>query len=791
MQEAFHLRNARYRLLMALLIVLMLLVGCGKQTPTTRLSTIEDMANKRIGVVSGFIYDKFASERFPAAQILRYNSQTDLLLAIKSEKVDVAITNYAAAKNMLKENAEVGILTDQILTFPIGVGFNKNNPELRARFDAFLQARKADGSLEAMYKKWFENDLDTIKMPKFKANPSGRKVFLGVAIGDLPSVGYVDGEYVGFDIELIQTFAAQENINLQILSMDFAALIVSLASGKVDMIADCIAINAERQKQVDFSIPYMEDKTAVIALKKNIAHLADSHQQVKRPNSWSQSLIEGFHNNIIRENRYLLIWDGLKTTLVISLFSILFGTLLGGFICYLRMSRRKALQLAARLYVSLMRGVPVLVILMIMYYVVFGNANVPPVWVAVVSFGMNFAAYVSEMFRAAIESIDRGQSEAGIAGGFSKIQTFLYIIMPQATRRVLSVYKGEVISLVKMTSIVGYIAVQDLTKASDIIRSRTFDAFFPLLMTAALYFAISALLLQLLDALDRLSDPRRKNRSGSLASRAGWLTLLLLATLSLSMVAVYNSPGPAEPKSSTSTTGGAIKSLADLNGKRVAVITGTTGDFVIREKYKNAKVVDMVYPADAALALRAKKADAFVFDRNTLEYILARHPQDFQILPERLSTVEIAIPMRSDAPDLHRKVNAAINKFKQDGTIDKLKQKWILSAGTPTVAKINLDGRNGLLRMGTCLLSEPYAFMSNGVMAGLDIELAYLLAEHLGMQLEITDMSYDAMIAALQAGKIDLAIANFYKLNERETACVFSTAYLENDISAMVRRQQP
>ena len=785
------MKHTRHLLFVTLLMILALLAGCGQQAPPPRIATIEDMAEKRIGVVSGFIYDKFASERFPAAQISRFNSQTDLLLAIKSEKVDVAITNYAAAKNMLKDNAEVGILTDQILTFPIGIGFNKNNPELRARFDAFLQSRKADGSLEAMHKKWFDNDLDTIKMPKFKTNPSGRKVVLGVAIGDLPSAGYVDGEYAGFDIELIQTFAAQENINLQILSMDFAALIASLASGKVDMIADCIAINAERQKQVDFSIPYMEDKTAVIALKKNIAHLADSQPQSVRATSLTQSIAEGFHSNIIRENRYLLILDGLKTTLIISLFSILFGTLLGGFICFLRMSRRKAFQLTARLYISLMRGVPVLVLLMIMYYVIFGNANVSPVLVAIVAFGMNFAAYVSEMFRAAIESIDRGQTEAGIAGGFSKLQTFVYIIMPQAIRRVLSVYKGEVISLVKMTSIVGYIAVQDLTKASDIIRSRTFDAFFPLLMTAALYFAISALLLQLLDELDRFSDPRRKNRTGTPVSRSGWLTLLLFATLSLAMVAVYNSTGPVEPKSKPAATSAAIKKLTDLDGKRVAVITGTTGDFVIREKYKNAKVVDMVYPADAALALRANKADAFVFDRNTLQYILARHPKDYEILPERLSTVEIAIPMRSDATDLHRKVNAAVNKFKQDGTIDRLKQKWILSAATPAVPKITLDGRNGVLRMGTCLLSEPYAFMSNGVMAGLDIELAYLLAEHLGMKLEITDMSYDAMIAALQAGKIDLAIANFYKLNEREAACVFSVAYLENDISAMVRRQQP
>lgn len=519
-------------LIFLLMLSMVLLGGCGKQE-AAQMATIEDMANKRIAVCSGVIYDKFASERFPTATVLRYNAQSDLLLALKSDKVDVAITNLAAAKSMLKTSPEIGILTEELLTFPIGVGFSKSNPELRARFNAFLQARKSDGSLAAMYKKWFDNDLETIKMLKFKANPNGRKVVLGVAIGDLPSAGYVDGEYVGFDIELIQTFAAQENINLQILSMDFAALIASLASGKVDMIADGIAINAERQKQVDFSDPYMEDKTAIIALKNNIAHLAGSASHKPLYPSFIQSFSDGFYSNIIRENRYLLILDGLKTTLIISIFAILFGTLFGGFICFLRMSRRKLLQVIACAYISLMRGVPVLVLLMIMYYVVFGNANVSPILVAVLAFGLNFAAYVSEMFRSAIESIDRGQTEAGIAGGFSKIQTFVYIIMPQAIRRVLSVYKGEVISLVKMTSIVGYIAVQDLTKASDIIRSRTFDAFFPLLMTAVLYFAISALLLQLLDGFEHLTDPRRQQIGAEQAARSRRNYLLVIAVLAL------------------------------------------------------------------------------------------------------------------------------------------------------------------------------------------------------------------------------------------------------------------
>ncbi|MEI6100753.1 MAG: amino acid ABC transporter permease, partial [Eubacteriales bacterium] len=228
--------------------------------------------------------------------------------------------------------------------------------------------------------------------------------------------------------------------------------------------------------------------------------------------SFFQSVADSFYNNIILEKRYLLILDGLKTTVVISVFSILFGTVLGALVCFLRMSRKKAASWTAKVYISVVRGIPVLVLLMVVFYVVFANVTIDPVFVAVFAFGMNFGAYVAEMFRTAIESIDRGQAEAGIAGGFTKTQTFIYIVLPQAARQVLPVYKGELISLVKMTSIVGYIAVQDLTKASDIIRSRTFDAFFPIVMTAVLYFAISALILWLLNVLERRTDPKTKRK---------------------------------------------------------------------------------------------------------------------------------------------------------------------------------------------------------------------------------------------------------------------------------------
>jgi polar amino acid transport system substrate-binding protein len=274
------------------------------------------------------------------------------------------------------------------------------------------------------------------------------------------------------------------------------------------MISSSIFITEERKKLIDFSDPYYEEQTRVFALKSNIAAFGPSTAATRTKTGFFASVATSFRSNIIEERRYLLIWDGLKTTVLISIFSTIFGTLLGAVVCFMRMSRLRIFSGPAKLYISIIRGTPVLVLLMLIFYVVFASVNISPVLVAVVAFGMNFGAYVSEIFRTDIEGVDYGQSEAGIAMGFSRVQTFLYVVLPQTVRRILPVYKGEFISLVKMTSIVGYIAVQDLTKASDIIRSRTFDPFFPLIMVAVLYFVIAWVLLQALEYLERVTDPK-------------------------------------------------------------------------------------------------------------------------------------------------------------------------------------------------------------------------------------------------------------------------------------------
>jgi amino acid ABC transporter substrate-binding protein, PAAT family (TC 3.A.1.3.-)/amino acid ABC transporter membrane protein, PAAT family (TC 3.A.1.3.-) len=288
------------------------------------------------------------------------------------------------------------------------------------------------------------------------------------------------GRVAGLDSELAQRLAVQLGRPVEFYDAKFSALIPALQSGKADVVISMMSITEERQKSVNFTIPYYKQKVVILVRTGSGSALPASETgQSAFGEPLFGSISRSFYNNIILENRYLLIIDGLKVTLLITFLSCILGTLLGALVCFMRMSRRRVLKRFAQGYIALLRGTPVLVLLMFIFYVVFASVNINPILVAVIAFALNFAAYASEMFRAAISSVDKGQAEAGIAGGFTGFQTFFYIVLPQAVKQVLPVYKGELISLAKMTSIVGYIAVQDLTKASDIIRSRTFDAFFP------------------------------------------------------------------------------------------------------------------------------------------------------------------------------------------------------------------------------------------------------------------------------------------------------------------------
>ena len=219
-------------------------------------------------------------------------------------------------------------------------------------------------------------------------------------------------------------------------------------------------------------------------------------------------LKSSFISNFIDDNRWRYITDGLKITLLVTVFAVLIGVVLGFLIAIVRTThdktgKLKILNAICKVYLTVIRGTPVVVQLMIIYFIIFGSVDISKVVVAIVAFGINSGAYVAEIFRSGIMSIDNGQFEAGRSLGFIYAQTMMYIVMPQAFKNVLPTLCNEFISLLKETSVSGYIALQDLTKGGDIIRSRTYDALMPLIAVALIYLAMVMIFTKLVSLLER------------------------------------------------------------------------------------------------------------------------------------------------------------------------------------------------------------------------------------------------------------------------------------------------
>lgn len=219
-------------------------------------------------------------------------------------------------------------------------------------------------------------------------------------------------------------------------------------------------------------------------------------------------LKQNFINNFITEARWTWLVNGFGITLVITLFAALLGVVIGLFLALVKVleySGRRVFFLTrfASVYLTVVRGTPVVVQLLIIYYVVFGSINISKVLVAALAFGLNSGAYVAEIIRAGILAVDRGQMEAGRSLGLTYSVSMRKIILPQAVKNILPALFNELITLLKETAVAGYIAVADLTRAGDMIRSRTFDAFMPLLAVAAVYLVVVLTLTKLMSRLER------------------------------------------------------------------------------------------------------------------------------------------------------------------------------------------------------------------------------------------------------------------------------------------------
>ena len=217
---------------------------------------------------------------------------------------------------------------------------------------------------------------------------------------------------------------------------------------------------------------------------------------------------ESFYQNFIEKDRWQYLLTGLENALLITIFAVLIGVAIGFLVAIIRASHDKngslkILNFICRVYLTVIRGTPTMIQLMITYYIIFASVNVSKIFVAVCAFGINSGAYVAEIVRSGIMSIDQGQFEAGRSLGFNYVQTMRLIILPQAFKNVLPALGNEMIVLLKETSISGYVGTMDLTKGGDIIRSTTYEAYLPLFGVAAIYLVIVMLMTAGVNRLER------------------------------------------------------------------------------------------------------------------------------------------------------------------------------------------------------------------------------------------------------------------------------------------------
>ena len=467
---------------------------------------------KTAGVITGSMHEDMIRKNLPDCDFKEYTTYGDLIAALTSGHIDFFLLSKESSKIITEENKEIDTLDETLDYLYTGAMFPKTErgDKLRGEFDELITEMKADGTLAELYAFWRDPNVGSANLDVDELTGENGTVVLATTGSEVPISYIADGKIAGTDPDLAFRFCKKYGYKLDVKIVDFSGIIPGLTTGLYDIGMSDAVITEERKESVNFSVPHNFGEMTIAARKAEV-YANSSDGEVEKAGFFA-GLKESLEKNFVRESRWKLIVSGIGATCLITVLTVIAGSVLAFLICMFRRIDSVLANKICNFYVKLLQGTPMVVLLMILYYVIFGKSGLSAVWVAVIGFSLNFAAYVSEILRSGIESVDSGQREAALALGYTENQAFFGFIFPQAAVRQLPVYRGEIISLLKNTSIVGYIAIQDLTKMSDIIRSRTYEAFFPLIVTAVIYFILAWIITLLLKLVFRALDPRSRKR---------------------------------------------------------------------------------------------------------------------------------------------------------------------------------------------------------------------------------------------------------------------------------------
>ena len=473
--------------------------------------TLEDFANAKIGISTGSSHDATVKELFPNAERVYFDVLADMVLAVSQGKIDCYVEDAPYLPPLYWEGVtNVAPVEEPIKQVKNGFVFpqSKDSVALREQVNAFISTCQADGTMDELITKWFGKTEPTEHPDYTKLTGENGTIRLAVVGDGKPLIYLRDNLVTGFEVDILMLFAEQYGYTFDIEMIPFTSVVAGISAGKYDMAAAGMNITAEREESVDFSDAYTLFDVVLVTKAEE-----DSTTKV----GFWEELKGDFEKTFIRENRWKMIVKGVGVTMLISICSAVFGTMLGFGLYMLTRSDAKSIQKAAKvvakIYSRIVAGTPIIVILMILFYVVFGKSqDVSGVFVAIIGFTLTFGSFVCDHMTVSVDSVDFGQTEAAYSLGYPKNKTFFRIIFPQAMTIFLPSYCGQAVELIKATAVVGYVAVTDLTKMGDLIRSSTYEAFFPLIITAIIYFLLTWILAAVLNLAKLHFEPKRRSK---------------------------------------------------------------------------------------------------------------------------------------------------------------------------------------------------------------------------------------------------------------------------------------
>ena len=495
-----------------MILACFLLAGCGKNDSGAdtvsdnrakpEFSEYSELNGKRVSMLTGAPLEGLVRDKVQdVGEFSYFNNNPDMTLALKSGKTDAIVSNNAVAALIESRNPELITFPKDLRSGFFGFAFAKGDPER----EKWQKARESipEETKQEIWKKWTGAD-DSVKTIPAQDWPGQNGKVQAALCDTLEPLSYMgdNGQVVGFDVEMLLLLAKELDVHIEFTGMEFSAVLSSVQAGKALIGAGSIIVTDERKQAVDFVEYYPTAFVLVVRAAQTDAAAGGG---------FLASVSESFEKTFIREDRWKLFFEGIGTTILITVLSIIFGTILGFLVFMLCRRGNPAANAVTRFGVWLVQGMPVVVLLMILYYIIFGQVVISGTIVSIVGFTLIFGTSVLNMLKAGVGAVDNGQTEAAYSLGYTDRQAFYRIVLPQTLPHFMPAYKSGITALIKATAVVGYVAVQDLTKMGDIIRSRTYDAFFPLIAVAVIYFVLAGILTFIVNKIELRIDPRHRS----------------------------------------------------------------------------------------------------------------------------------------------------------------------------------------------------------------------------------------------------------------------------------------